>query len=91
MAQQDAHTGAMDYDAWEDSHMVNPEGSCRYRTTAGGGGGQVKRVRVRGLIYCKRCHVQWSRDFSASLNIGYVFAYAMSLGSWERPRYLCAW
>ena len=69
------------------SHMINPEGCCKYRTAAGA----VKRVRVRGLIYCRKCHVQWARDFSAALNIGYAFAYAMSLESWERPRYLSAW
>ena len=67
--------------------MINPEGCCKYRTAAGA----VKRVRVRGLIYCRKCHVQWARDFSAALNIGYAFAYAMSLESWERPRYLSTW
>ena len=67
--------------------MINPEGCCEYRTAAGA----VKRVRVRGLIYCRKCHVQWARDFSAALNIGYAFAYAMSLESWERPRYLSTW
>ena len=86
-AQQDAATGAMDHDLWEASHMINPEGCCKYRTAAGA----VKRVRVRGLIYCRKCHVQWARDFSAALNIGYAFAYAMSLESWERPRYLSTW
>ena len=47
-----------------------------------------RRSRMRGLIYCKQCHIQWARDFSGSINIGWVFVHAISTGSSGRPEYL---
>lgn len=74
-------------DVWKGTHMQNPHGNRSYRTSEG----SVERVRVRGLIYCKQCHIQWARDFSGSVNIGWVFVHAISTGSSERPEYLRTW
>ena len=74
-------------ESWKKTQMKNPHGNQRFRT----GDGKVKRVQVRGLIYCNQCHVQWPRDFSASVNIGWVFVHAISTGSADRPSYLQSW
>lgn len=74
-------------DDWMASGMFNPVGNQRFHSS----NGTVDRVRVRGLICCKECGVQWARDFSAAINIGYVFAHALHLQTSERPRYLCGW
>ena len=74
-------------ESWKKTQMKNPHGNQRYRT----GDGKVQRVQVRGLIHCNQCHVQWPRDFSASVNIGWVFVHAISTGSADRPSYLRSW
>ena len=79
------HRGIED---WKMKHMENPLGNKRCRSKVDG---TVQRVRVRGLSRCDHCHVQWSRDFSASINIGWIFVHALNTGTSDRPRYLCSW
>lgn len=83
----DSQSGEFDKNHWDGTNMLNPEGSRSYRTSDG----STKRCTVRGLSCCRQCHTQWSRDFCAAISIGYAFAYALSLGRCERPRYLCSW
>ena len=83
----DSQSGEFDKNHWDRTNMLNPEGSRSYRTSDG----STKRCTVRGLSCCRQCHTQWSRDFCAAISIGYAFAYALSLGRCERPRYLCSW
>ena len=62
--------------------MVQPKGNATYTTKKG----HTHHKRVHGLSQCKHCHVLWSRDFAATLNIGKVFKAA-----WRgeaRPAYL---
>ena len=72
----DSQSGEFDKNHWDGTHMLDPEGSRSYRTADG----STKRCTVRGFIFCRQCHTQWSRDFCAAINIGYAFAFALSSG-----------
>ena len=86
--ESDAQTGEFLLEEWKSRLMTHPNGSRSFFSHVTG---RQERVSVRGLSCCKSCKTLWARDFSAALNIGYIFVFAMMMNANQRPRYLCSW